>query len=208
VTEPRDLRELLGDGVPPDEVERLRHVDALLRAIPGPPEVPPALTEAVTSLPSVRHRPHRRPQRILAVALAAAIPALAFFAGTRVASDAFDERAAIPMRAGSAAPEARATIRVGERDASGNRPLRLEVRGLKRLPRGGYYALWLAKDGEYGATCGSFRMGDGETRAEWTVSYALGEYDTWVVTAYLPDEPRDKRRPWLLEADVPDVSEL
>jgi hypothetical protein len=208
VNEPRDLRELLGDDVPPDEIARLRHVDALLRTVPGPPELPPGLTEAVTSLPHGRPRPHRRPQRILAVALAAALPALAFFAGTRFGTDGFDERAAIPMRAGAAAPEAHATIRVGGRDASGNRPLRLEVRGLKPLPRGGYYALWLAKDGEYGATCGSFRTGEGETQAEWTVSYPLGEYDTWVVTAYLPDEPPDKRRPWLLQADVPDASEL
>jgi hypothetical protein len=131
-----------------------------------------------------------------------AVAALAFGAGTRVGGDGFDERAAIPMQATESATGASAVIRVGAPDASGNRPLRLEVRGLKPLPRGGYYSLWLAKDGEYGATCGSFRIGEGETEAEWTVSYPLDEYDMWVVTAYFPDEPRDAERPWLLQADV------
>ena len=201
---PDDLRELVGDDVPPAELERLRRVDEVLRAVPGPPELPASLTAAVTRVASRRER--RRPQRTLAaVALAAALAAVAFGAGTRFGEDDFEERATIAMQAGAEARGAAAVLRVGEADPSGNWPLRLQVRGLEPLPRGGYYALWLAKDGEYAATCGSFRIGEGETEAEWTVSYPLDEYDAWVVTAYLPDEPRDKERPWLLQAEIDEL---
>ena len=207
MTGPPDLRELVGDDLPPGEVDRLRHVDALLRSVTAPPEPPASLTAAVAAVPGARRPTLWRPTRAFAaVAVAAAVALLAFAAGTRIGGgDGFDQRAAIAMEPGRAAPRAEATIRVGEPDAHGNWPLRLEVRGLKPLPRGGYYALWLAKDGEYAATCGSFRIGDGETEAEWTVSYPLREYDTWVVTAYLPEEPPDKRRPWLLQADVSEL---
>ena len=39
MTEPPDLRELVGDDVPEQELARLRQVDALLRATPSPPVV-------------------------------------------------------------------------------------------------------------------------------------------------------------------------
>lgn len=204
MTEPNDLRELVGDDVSPAELERLREVDAILRAVPGPPELPPALADAV-SLPVVRARREawRSRRTLTAVAAAAALAAVSFGLGTRAGGgEEFSERAAIEMQAGVEARSAAALLRVGETDSNGNWPLRLEVSGLEPLPPGGYYALWLAKDGEYAATCGSFRMGEGETEAEWTVSYPLDEYDAWVVTAYLPDEPRDTKRPWLLQADI------
>ena len=202
MSEPRDLHDLLGDDVPDDELERLRRIDSLLRSIPGPPELPDSLTRAVGEIPGSARRPWGRRRTLATVALAAALAALFFGLGTQVGGDDFDERAAIPMRATEDARGAQAILRVGRADESGNWPLRLEVTGLPRLPEGGYYALWLAKDGEYAATCGSFRMSEGETEAEWTVSYALDGYDAWVVTAYLPDEPRDAERPWLLTAKV------
>ncbi len=65
--------------------------------------------------------------------------------------------------------------------------VRLDVSGLPALPDGGYYFLWLSKDGDYAAPCGTFAVGQGETTAEWTVSYDLGAYDEWVVTARMPD---------------------
>jgi anti-sigma-K factor RskA len=202
MSRPRDLRELVGEDVPEQELERLRRIDALLRSVPGPPEVPPSLARAVAEIPGRSERRWATGRTLAAVALAAALAAASFGLGTRVGAEDFDERAAIPMRATEHARGANAVLRVGEPDETGNWPLVLEVTGLPRLPRGGYYALWLAKDGEYAATCGSFRIGEGETEAEWTVSYALDDYDAWVVTAYLPNEPRDAERPWLLTADV------
>jgi len=204
MSEPRDLSELLGDDIPPEELERLRRVDALLSSVPGPPpEVPASLTHAVTAVATGAPQLWTRRRALVAVALAAALSALFFGLGARIAGDqGFEERAVVQMQAAEGARGASAVLRVGDLDESGNRPLRLEVEGLKPLPPGGYYALWLAKDGEYGATCGSFRMGEGETTAEWTVSYDLADYDEWVVTPYLPNEPRDFERPWLLTADA------
>ena len=85
---------------------------------------------------------------------------------------------------------ASATLAVGKADADGNRPVRLESAGLPKLPEGGYYVLWLEKDGEYAGTCGTFAGGD----AAWTVSYDLWDYDAWVVSARLPDQPPDKAK--------------
>lgn len=205
---PPDFEELVSDDLPEEVRERLRRVDSVLRSVPAPPPAVPARVEsAVTALAKPRVPLWTSGRLAFALPLAAAIALLFFLLGARVGDrDGFDERAAIPMQPTAQTPaearDASALIRVGEPDASGNWPLRLEVTGLPRLPKGGYYALWLSKDGEYGATCGTFAMGEGETTATWTVTYPLGEYDAWVITAYLPDEPLAKERPWLLQASA------
>jgi hypothetical protein len=204
VREPPELRDLVGDDVPDDELRRLRRADALLRSVPPPPaELPPSLTGAVAAIAQPRASLWTPRRVAAALALAAAIAGVFFALGTLADGEGgFDEHAAIPMEVSDAAPGARATIHVGDPDESGNWPLRLEVEGLEPLPKGGYYLLWLAKDGDFGVACGSFRVGDGATVAEWDVSYRLGDYDEWVVTAYRPGEPRDAERPWLLTADA------
>jgi hypothetical protein len=204
VREPPDLRELVGDDVPEKELRRIRRADALLRSVPPPPaELPASLTRAVASVAQPRERLWTRPRVAGALALAAAVAGVFFALGTLVGSErGFDERAAVAMEVSDAPPGASAMIRVGHPDKSGNWPLRLEVEGLDPLPNGGYYLLWLAKDGEFGVACGSFRVGADRTVAEWDVSYRLADYDEWVITAYRPGEPREIERPWLLTADV------
>jgi hypothetical protein len=204
MTEPRDLRELVGDDVSASELEALRRADALLRSVPAPPaEVPPSLSRAVLQAAEAPGRLWTRRRTAVALAFAAALSALFFGLGSWTGGrDDFDARATVRMSATENAPGARATIRMGHPDESGNWPLRLEASGLRDLPPGGYYVLWLAKDGDYGATCGSFRVDDGDTEVEWDVSYRLAGYDKWVITAYLPDEPEDLERPWLLQAKV------
>jgi Anti-sigma-K factor rskA len=203
VTGPRDLRELVGDEVSEEELERLRPVDALLRSVPAPP---PAMPQSLTRTVLQRVHPSAgawsRGRLSGALALAASLALVFFAVGTRVGSEGFDERATVAMEATGAARGASAVLRIGERDASGNWRLRLEARNLPKLPAGGYYVLWLAKDGDYGGTCGTFAARGGEAEAEWTVSYRLSEYDAWVVTAHRPDQPADAEAPWLLEADV------
>lgn len=198
---PDDLRELVGDDVAADELERLRRADAILRTVPAPPAVvPPSLDAAVMGLARPRQRPVRWP---LAIAAAAAVVALVFAAGTRVGSDDFAERAAVPMEATREAPGASALIRLGKPDASGNWELRLEVSGLPELPPRAYYVLWLARAGEYGGTCGTFRVGeDGSAHVEMNASYRLRDFDAWVVTAHHPDDGPEGEPRWLLEADV------
>jgi Anti-sigma-K factor rskA len=185
--EPPDLRELLGDDVPEEELERLGRVQELLLRAGPPPELPGDLTEpppepeaTIALLP----RRHWRPLAVLAAALALAV----FGAGWLAASardsggDAFpavDFR--VPMQGTQAAPNAVASIAVAERDEAGNWPIAMTVRGLPELPDGQEYELWLTKKGKLAAQCGTFRT-DASTVAYLNAPYRLRQYDGWVVT--------------------------
>ena len=206
MNEPRDLRDLLGDDVSNDELRRLERVDSLLRSVPGPPpHVPASLTNAVVSAAGTRASFWSLRRVAVALPVAAAFALVFLGLGMRLGGDeGFEERAAIPMQATDAAQGAAATVRVGHADEDGNWPVRLDVRGLPRLPDGAYYVLWLAKDGEYAATCGYFGVRDGEASGEWTVSYRLRDFDTWVVSARMPGAADEEPR-WLLRADVSGV---
>jgi hypothetical protein len=135
-----------------------------------------------------------------AVALAAALAALFLAVGFWIGQDRLDFTREVAMQPTGEAPSAAALIRLGERDERGNWELELDVSGLPALPEGGYYILWLAKDGEYAGTCGTFNVGaDGASTVRMNGSYVLDRYDEWVVTAWLPEEPGDDQ-PWLLHA--------
>jgi hypothetical protein len=196
--EPPDIRELIGDDAPDEQVDELRRVDRLLRSVPAPPhQVPPRLTQAVTSL-SLPTPFWSRRRLALAVALAAALAAGFFGIGRLTSDPGVEARATVPLHATEAAPEAAAVVQVGERDEkSGNWELILEVTGLPKLPGERYYTLWLEKDGEYAATCGSFNVGEGTTTVRMTVSYRLSQFDAWVISEH-GDEPE----PHLLRANV------
>jgi Anti-sigma-K factor rskA, C-terminal len=196
--EPPDIRELVGEGVPDEQLQELRRVDGLLRSVPGPPShVPASLTQAVAALTLPTSFWTRR-RLALAVALAAALAAGFFGIGRLTSDPGVDARATVPMHATEAAPESAAVIQVGERDEkSGNWELILEVTGLPKLPADRYYSLWLEKDGEYAATCGSFNVGEGTTTVRMTVSYRLREFDAWVIS-----EHDDDAEPHLLRAGV------
>jgi Anti-sigma-K factor rskA len=200
VKEPPDLHELIGDDVPQEELESLRRADAALRAVPAPPpELPSSLTQSVARVPPERTTWTRR-RLVTALAFAAAVAALAFALGRWTGGDSFDERLALAMEPTRFAPEQSwGRIQVGERDeATGNWQLRLTVDGLRRLPPGESYYLWLERDGEWAGTCGSFAVGEGETTVDMTVSYRLRDFDAWVISRFNPDgEP-----PRLLEARI------
>jgi hypothetical protein len=201
--EPRDLRELIGNDLPDEERERLERTDAVLRSVPPPPaSVPQPLSDAVLAIP--RERPARGRRRVATVLAFAAVVAAALGLGYWTGGEVgVDEQYRVAMRATGEARGASALIRVGERDEeSGNVTLELDVSGLPKLPEGGYYALWLAKDGRYAATCGTFGVGEDETTVSMNVSYDFERYDAWVITAYLPNEPLDAERPWLLHARI------
>ena len=196
---PPDFRELVGDDLPPEELESLSRADAALRSVPPPPaEVPSRLTQSVAALP-LEASPWSRRRLVPAVALAAALAALFFALGRWTGGDDFEERATLDMQPTRAAPDASGSIQIGQPDdASGNWELRLTVDGLPELPRGDYYVLWLAKDGEYAGTCGTFAVGEGETTVDMTVSYRLRDFDAWNVSKWDPEgEP-----PKLLRAPI------
>ena len=208
MTEPRDLRQLLGEDVSAEEVERLREADRLLRRVPAPPpHVPESLTLAVRKdlerVPVVT--PLRRASRIVALAAALALAAAAGFfgLGSVLDRDSFEAERTIALEATSFGRGASAEIALGQKDGDGNWSMRVDVRGLPELPQGGYYLLWLEKDGEYGGTCGSFNVGDDETAVvDLNASYRLTDYDKFVITAELPDAAEEDP-PHLLEASIP-----
>ena len=187
--EPPNLHELLGDDLPEDEVERLRGVDALLRSVPGPPhEIPLSLTHAVEQ---VAIEPARIPRRrkALALAFAVLVAALAFGVGRWSGGESFDAAWAAELAATADAPGASAVVQVGERDEeSGNLELVLDVSGLRPLGPDEFYALWLVEDGEWGATCGYFSVGEGETTVRMTVSYEIREFEAWAISTGHPNE--------------------
>jgi hypothetical protein len=188
--EPENLHDLIGEDVSPEELARLERVDSLLRAVPAPPpELPASLTRSIDTIGLGRSRPTRR-RLGLAAAFAAVLAAAAFGFGRWTAEDGFDARAVVAMQPTNAAPEAAAVIELGgPAESSGNWGLELEVSGLPRLPPGEYYVLWLAKDGEYAGTCGTFNVGEGTTRVEMIVSYRLRDYDAWAISKHGEDTP-------------------
>ncbi len=202
MTEPRDVRDLVGDDVPEAELAELARVDALLRSVPPPAsEVPGTLTRAVTGSP--RSKSWRPRGLAVAIALAAALAALSFGVGTWLSSsDDFDARGTVPMKATDDARGASGLIRLGPAQGGGNWELELETKGLPKLPEGGYYVLWLSKDGEYAATCGTFAVGSGTTTVRMNAPYRLADYDAWVVTAVIPGQNENAKPPWLLKAEI------
>jgi hypothetical protein len=190
-----DFRDLVGDDLSQEDRAKLERVDRLLRSVPAPPsEVPGSLDRAVNRIGTERR--HGTPRRLAAaVVLAVALAALFFGVGRWTTGGEPHYRASIQMKPAASNPRASALIKLGDRDANGNWKLRLQVDGLPELGGDGYYVLWLAKNGKYAATCGTFKV-RGETTIDMTVSYRLTEYDAWVIS-----EARDDA-PWLLSSRI------
>ena len=190
-----DFRDLVGDDLSQEDRAKLERVDRLLRSVPAPPsEVPGSLDRAVNRIGTERR--HWTPRRLAAaVALAVALAALFFGVGRWTTDGEPHYRASIQMKPAASNPRASALIKLGDRDANGNWKLKLQVDGLPELGGDGYYVLWLAKNGKYAATCGTFKV-RGETTIDMTVSYRLTEYDAWVIS-----EARDDA-PWLLSSRI------
>lgn len=184
MTGPPDFRDLVGDELPAEERERLQRVHDLLVEAGPPPELPPSLAEA----------PHRGagapswlPRRRLgaALSLAAAIALVAFLGGyiAGFRHNDFNKTREVTMHGTSAAPSARAVIKLGKRDNAGNWPMVVTVRGLPRLPERGYYELFVTRDGKF-LRCGSFNVEAGTTSVDFTVPYTFERNDGWIVTRW------------------------
>jgi hypothetical protein len=187
---------LIGDEGGPDE--RLARVHELLVDAGPPPD-------AVPRSPYVGARARRaspRRRRWTALALAAALAAIALAVGFVVGSrgDGFEPVRTIAMHGVSPVADASAELAVGEPDENGNTPLEMDVQGLPQLPQGGWYELFLSKNGAIGASCGTFVTAGGEATVRLGVGYDLpawrdeGRYDGWVVTAHVPGRPGSSER--------------
>jgi hypothetical protein len=164
--------------------------DLLVSAGP-PPELPPSLAHpdldpreesAVTFLP--------RRRTGLLLGLAAAIALIAFVGGFVAgrAKDTFPTAFDIPMHGTALASNASATIYVGDVDASGNWPLKFVVHGLKPLPKGEYYEMFLTRKGKPVVTCGTFRLSGGES-VRLNAPHLVRD-GGWIVTLQRPGSNR------------------
>lgn len=194
----KDLNELIGD-TSPEERERLQRVHDLLLQAGPPPELPPTLAEAPVPTDAPRQRdefswlPGRRSGRLITLAVAGAVVALAigYLIGRHGAS--FQTEVSNTLHGTPAAPHAAAVLDIGKLDTAGNWPLRLKVSGLHPLPRGGYYELWLTKGGRPRASCGTFRVQAGETSVRLNAPYDFRHYSGWIVVRKLPGRPESPR---------------
>jgi hypothetical protein len=190
-----DFRDLVGDDLSPEERAKLERVDRVLRSVPAPPsEVPGSLDRAVDRIGLERR--DWTPRRLAAaVALAVSLAVLFFGVGRWTTGGEPHYRASVQMKPAASNPQASALIKLGDPEVNGNWKLKLQVDGLPELGGDGYYVLWLAKDGKYAATCGTFKV-RGETTVDMTVGYRLSEYDAWVISEAQDDAP------WLLSARI------
>jgi hypothetical protein len=186
VSEPKppDFRELVGEDLPEKERARLERVHDLLVAAGPPPELPPSLAEPTTEAPGavVPFLPRRRIGA--AIGLAAAVGLVAFVGGFIAGrtGDQFTKTFEVPMRGTALAPAASATIQVGKLDESGNWPLKVMVRGLKPLPKGSFYEMYLSRKSRPAATCGTFTVSRPTATVRLNAPYNLRTYDGWIVT--------------------------
>lgn len=171
-----DFDELVGAEVDPAERERLLRVhDALLQAGP-PPELSPGTAPPVPEVVSLNRRRRRR----ALLALAAALGAVAFAVGFAVAESGGPSTDRVIAMSGAGG--ASASLEIFEIDDAGNWPMELEVEGLAPPGSGGLYQLWLTKDGELAALCGSFLVEtDGTTVVPMNAPWRFSEFDGWVV---------------------------
>ena len=185
-----DFRELVGEGISPDERARLQGVHDLLVEAGPPPELPPALAHppGETTHADVIGLPRRRAGAMLA--LAAAIALIAFLggyvAGKKGQGEGFRAVKTLPMHGTGTAGAASASIKIGEADASGNVPLRVVVRGLRPLQPGSYYEMYLTKHGRPVAGCGIFTVGTSKATVPMTLPGTARGYDGWIVTRETP----------------------
>ena len=185
MTDTPNLRDLVGEDLPETERARLERVHELLVAAGPPPELPPKLVQ-----PDLEPReqnleflPRRRQGLMIAIAAAVGIAAFlgGFLAGRT--KDSFGTPVfKVPMRGTALAQNASATINVGKADEAGNWPLKLEVHGLKQLPKGQYYEMFLTKGHKPSASCGTFRVSTTGDTVRLNAPYNLRGFDGWVVT--------------------------
>ena len=179
-----DFDELVGPDIEASERARLERVhEALIEAGP-PPDLPPRLSAA----PTTNVVPLARRRRAGLVLLAAAFGVVAFAVGFLVAEGGGPNTDRVIALTGTGG--AAASLVVFEIDDAGNWPMELEVEGLGPPASGERYQLWLTKDGELAALCGSFLAeSDGTTVVPMNAPWRFNEFDGWVVVEEGSNKP-------------------
>ena len=194
---PPDFFDLVGDEGTPEELERLRRAHDLLVSAGPPPELPPRLAEVPAAIGRTSWLPRRRRGAafVLAAVVVAAAFGIGFLVGDRGSGEFPHQGTPIAMHSLQPGSTAKASILIGDRDQVGNWPLLVHISGLKPLPKGAWYELYLTRKGKPAAYCGAFAVNkSGRTTVHLSVPYRLRRFDGWIVT----DHARPPERQVLL----------
>jgi hypothetical protein len=196
VTHTPDFDDLIGQDVPPEERARLYRTHELLVQAGPPPELSPEM-EAVpwpeeALQPLWGRRREGKPRRPLLLAAALATAAVVGFLLGQVgtsSSTSINAQRTVHLHGTALAQGALATLRLGKPDSAGNWPMVLEVRGLPKLAKDGYYDLYLTKGGVPIVSCGTINVnGTASTTVRLSAAYVLEAFDKngWVVVRKTP----------------------
>jgi hypothetical protein len=189
-----EFDDLVGDEGTPEELARLRSAHQMLIAAGPPPELSPRLAEAPGTVGSRRSGWGAGRRKGAAFLLAAGVTAAAFGIGFLVGDrggNQFRAGDTLAMHAVAAPSTAKGSIQIGDRDRGGNWAIQLRVSGLKKLPKGVWYALYLTEHGKITAWCGAFAAASrGRTVVRMSVPYKLEPGVHWVVTTSERKRPR------------------
>lgn len=186
---PPRFDDLVDAELPAEEHARLQAVHALLVAAGPPPELPPGLAEPPV-VPAARALPFPRRYRYTAVAAAAAAAAVLLGVGYLFGTAGGSSQPAVRTVEMRGPGGASGSIALFAKDAAGNWPMELTVRGLPPLPEGRTYELWLTRGGELAESCGTFVAAGPETVVQLNAPYRLSQFSGWVVTTgFGPDAP-------------------
>jgi hypothetical protein len=188
----RSFDDIVGtEGLSNVEEAKLRRVHELLIAAGPPPDLSPDLSlppvpAEEADPPEVAYLLRRRRGRVLVLALAAALAAFLggyAFGHSKGKPAAFTSVRTVAMH-GPSGGASHGVINIAEKDSVGNWPMQFDVSGLpQQASRAAYYELWLTRNGQAVAPCGSFRVNAKTTRIRLSVSYPLKSFDGWIVTA-------------------------
>jgi hypothetical protein len=195
-----DFDDLVGPDVPPEEQDRLRRAHELLVQAGPPAELGPELEavpwpeEALSPLGLTRRSNRKRSPLLLAAAIATAgLLGFVVGQGTGSSSKSIDVQRVVKLMGTDLAAQGRATLEIGNQDGNGNWPMVLHVTGLRSMPKGGYYDLYLSRGGKPIALCGTFNVRPGVTVVRMNAAYQLKRFDGWIITRQEPGqhEPTD-----------------
>ncbi len=184
--------ELVGTDLDPEERDRLEHVHDLLVMAGPPAELAPELERGPTLAMTLGGPRNRHVVRRVALLAAAIMALLLVFLGGYITGNngggGLSGGHTLKLVGTPQAPAALASLHVASADSAGNWPMTLSATGLPKLPKHGYYEVFLTRNGKIWAPCGTFRVESATTAVsvELNAPYDLRRGDGWVVTRQLP----------------------
>ena len=185
-----DFDDLVGGDMPAEERERLRRAHELLIEAGPPAELSPEMEsvpwpdDALGPIWGRRKAAKQRRRPLVLAAGLATAAVVGFLLGQATTSSPTSIRAreTVQLKGTPLAGGALATLKLGKPDAAGNWPMVLHVKGLPSLGHGGYYDLYLTRNGQPLVSCGTINA-RGDTVVRLSAAYNLEAFDKngWVI---------------------------